>query len=372
MAGFDSIIIGGGIIGCSLARLLAGEGRRVAIIDGQAPGQEASWAAAGMLGPSAEAEVDTPLFQLCRASLLAYAPWVKELSAETGVDPQYRSEGTLLIYRDGQERAQTLSSMEWQLAQGIPAEEITTAELHGREPGLSPFPGAFFLPQDHQIDNRLLMHSLVQSCRQRGVEFLLGDRVREVTRNVRRANGVVLAQGAGSATIGAAEIINTAGAWAGGIGAAGLIPIAIHPVKGHMVALGSAPETVRHVVRCGHGYLVPRQGGRILVGGTMEEAGFDKTPRAAALASLLEIAQGLCPALGESPVIEFWAGLRPASLDGLPVLGPTALEGYWLALGHFRNGILLAPITAQILSSWLVTGKPCIPVDAFTPQRFAM
>ena len=370
MAGFDSIIIGGGIIGCSLGRLLAEQGLRVAIIDGQAPGQEASWAAAGMLSPSAEAEEDSPLFQLCRASLRAYAPLVEELRCETGIDPQYRTEGTLLIYRDEQEHAQMLSSMEWQRAHNVPLEELTAAELRKLEPNLGSFPGALFLPQDHQIDNRLLMEALVQSCRQRGVEFLLGSAVREVAQTGNRASGVVLARNSGSTSIEAAKIINTAGAWAGGITIAGLAPIAIRPVKGHMVALGTRPGTLRHVIRHGHGYLVPRRDSRILVGGTMEEADFDKSPRAAALAGLLHTAEELCPTLGNSIVVEFWTGLRPASLDGLPVLGPTALDGYWVALGHFRNGILLAPITAQILCSWLVTGKPSIPVDAFIPQRF--
>jgi glycine oxidase len=138
-----------------------------------------------------------------------------------------------------------------------------------------------------------------------------------------------------------------------------------------MLALQGPTDLLRHVVRGHNVYLVPRSGGRIVVGSTMEEAGFDKTPRAAPLTRLLSAAQRVCPALEQSAVAEFWAGLRPASSDGLPLLGPTGLEGYWVALGHFRNGILLAPITAEILSSWLLTGRPSMPVDSLLPTRFA-
>jgi len=370
MASFDTVIIGGGIIGCSLARALAGDGLRVAVIERQAPGEEASGAAAGMLAPSAEAEKGSPIFNLCRASLLAYRPLVEELRAETGVDPEYRTEGSLLVFADEQERQQMLPSMHWQRSQEIGVKELSAQELRTLEPGLAEFPGAFFLPDDHQIDNRLLMHALVQSCRLRGVEFLLGKPVREISRNGHHVFGAAL-EDSTATMIAAGAVVNTAGAWAGAIPAAGLSSFPIRPVKGHMLALDAPPGTLRHVIRSHRGYLVPRRSGRILVGSTMEEAGFDKTPRAAQVAGLLRTAQALCPALEKSAVVECWAGLRPAAKDGLPILGPTELDGYWVALGHFRNGILLAPITAQILSSWIVTGKPCLPVDALSPARFA-
>ena len=370
MANFDAVIIGGGIIGCALARALAIEGAGVALIERNAPGEEASGAAAGMLAPSAEAELGSPIFSLCRASLRAYHPLVAELLRETGIDPEYRTDGSLLVFSDEQDRQRLLPSMNWQRSQEIGVKELSAQELRTLEPGLAEFPGAFFLPDDHQIDNRLLMHALVQSCRLRGVEFLLGKPVREITRNGSRVVGVVLEDANGTRIIGA-QLVNTAGAWAGAILAAGVPAFPIRPVKGHMLALDTAPGTLRHVIRSHHGYLVPRKNGRVLVGSTMEEAGFDKTPRAAQVAGLLRTAQALCPALEKSAVVECWAGLRPASKDGLPILGPTELDGYWVALGHFRNGILLAPITAQILSSWIVTGKPCLPVDALSPARFA-
>ena len=372
MRSFDTVVIGGGIIGCSLARALAKEGCQVAIIERNAPGQEASSAAAGMLAPSAEAEPGSPLFPLCRGSLACYRPLVEELQAETGIHLHYRTEGALLVFSDEREHQPMLASMEWQRAQGASAEELSSQQLHEREPQLGSFAGAFYLPGDHQIDNRLLMHALVESCRQRGVEFVLGKPVREVQRNGHRATGVVLGERSVEERIAAGRVVNTAGAWAGGIQVAGLAAAPIRPVKGHMVALETGHAPLRHVIRSHRGYLVPRDGGRILVGSTMEEAGFDKTPRAAAIAGLLQAAQQLCPALAQSAVAEVWAGLRPATPDGLPILGPTAIENYWLALGHFRNGILLAPITAQILSAWLLTGQPSLSADAFLPGRFAL
>jgi glycine oxidase len=323
-----------------------------------------------MLAPSAEAERGSPIFELCRASLLAYRPLVEELREETGIDPDYRAEGSLLVFSDEQERRRLLPSMEWQRGERIGIREISSQELRSIEPSLGEFPGAFFLPEDHQIDNRLLMHSLVLSCRQHGVEFFLGKPVREISRNGKRVAGAVL-DDAGGTTIHGGQVVNASGAWAGAIPAAGMARYPIRPVKGHMLALEGPTGTLQHVIRSHRGYLVPRRSGRIVVGSTMEEAGFDKTPRAAQLSGLLRAAQWLCPALEESAVAEFWAGLRPASADGLPILGPTELDGYWVALGHFRNGILLAPITAEILSSWIVGGKPSRPVDALLPSRFS-
>ena len=366
MAAFDTVIIGGGIIGCTLARRLAGQGMKVAIVEKGAPGEEASWAAAGMLSPSAEAEKGSPLFELCRASLKLYRPLVTELLSETGMDPEYRTEGTLLLFENEEEHQVLLPSIEWQRSLGIPIEEISAQALREREPLLADLPGAFYLPEDHQIDNRLLMQALVQSCRQRGVEFVLGKTAEEVERNGSHATGVRLDQG----RIAAGKVVNTAGAWAGSIRVPGLTSAPVRPVKGHMLALESSPALLRHVVRSQRGYLVPRRKGRLLVGSTMEEVGFDKAPRAGPLTHLLRAVQQLCPALEECAVAEFWTGLRPASPDGLPLLGPTALPDYFVALGHFRNGILLAPATAEILAAWLLNQPPGYPVEALLAARF--
>jgi glycine oxidase len=210
------------------------------------------------------------------------------------------------------------------------------------------------------------MQALVQSCRARGVEFILGKPVLAVERDGSRASGVRLE----NERIQAGQVVNAAGCWAGSIEVPGLAAAPIRPVKGQMLALQSDSLRLRHVARSQHVYVVPRAGGRFVIGSTMEEAGFDKTSRVGPLTGLLNIAQRICPEVARSALVEHWAGLRPASSDGLPVLGPTSLDGYFVALGHFRNGILLAPVTADILAGWLLRGKPPILADAFLPSRF--
>jgi len=211
MRSFDTVIIGGGVIGCALARALAGEDVRVAVVERGAPGEEASWAAAGMLAPSAEAEKDGPMFALGRASVERYGPLAAELKAETGIDCGYREIGSLVIFRNESERQAWINSTAWQRSQGVPMEELSAAELRAREPQLGAFPGAFYLPQDQQVDNRLLMQALVESCRRRGVEFILGKAVVEVERNGQRASGVRTE----SDPVAAGQVVNAAGAWAG-------------------------------------------------------------------------------------------------------------------------------------------------------------
>jgi glycine oxidase len=372
MRNVDVAIIGGGVIGCALARALAGEGVRVAVIERGAPGEEASWAAAGMLAPSAEAEQQSPVFALGLASLERYNQLAPELLSETGIDCEYRAVGSLVLFSDEAERQAWTDSLAWQRNQGVPIQELSATEVREREPQLAPFAGAFFLPGDHQVDNRRLMKSLVQSCRIRGVEFVLGKAALEVERNGSRATGVRLEND----RISAGQVVNAAGSWAGAIRVPGLAPAPIRPVKGHMLALQTDSLRLRHVARCQHIYVVPRSGGRFLIGSTMEEAGFDKTARAGQLTGLLNAAQRICPELQQSAFAEFWTGLRPASSDGVPMLGPTSLDGYFAALGHFRNGILLAPITAEILTGWLLRGRPPVIAnqpalaDAFLPARF--
>ena len=361
----DALLIGGGIIGCSVARALAARGLSVAVIERGLPGHEASWAAAGMLSPSAEADPGSALFDLSRASLQLYRGFAQQLTEETSIDPQYRDEGTLVIFENEVERQSLLESFLWQRTLGITIAEVSSQELGRREPSLARSIGAFHVAGDHQIDNRFLVQALVESCRRHGVEFVSAQ-AREILHDGSRVTAVLTDKGEITAGI----VINTAGAWAGCLNVRGLKPLPIRPVKGQMLALKTADPVLNHVVRSEHVYLVPRRDGRIIVGSSMEEAGFDKTPRAGVLVRLLCAAQNLCPALAESAMEEFWAGLRPAALDGLPILGPTEIQGYWVALGHFRNGILLAPITAQVMSSWILTGTPGFAMQPFRADRF--
>ena len=366
MTTYEVLIVGGGIIGCTLARSLAREGVKVGVIERGALGGEASSAAAGMLSPSAEAEKNSPLFPLCRASLELYATLAADLYSETGIDPHYRTEGALLLYANEKDRLALLPSIYWQRNQGVKIQEMSQNELLSREPQLHNPGGGFFLPGDHQIDNRALMQALVQSCRRNGVAFVLGKNVTEIKPHGTAEILVI----SGREVFSAPQVVNTSGAWAAQISVAGLSPPPIRPVKGHILALESSEAPLRHVIRSHGCYLVPRRGGKVIVGSTMEEAGFDKSLRAGPLTQLLVAAQETCPILERSVVFDQWAGLRPASSDGLPLVGPTEIKGYFLGLGHFRNGILLAPVTAEILAGLLLLGESPYPISSILPSRF--
>jgi glycine oxidase len=329
-----------------------------------------------MLAPSAEAESPSPLFSLARWSRQLYPPLVQELINETGIDPCYRSEGTLLPFASSTERDHLRQAFIWQADEGVGVKELAQSDLREAEPCLDlsndvGFQGAFFLPDDHQVDNRLLVQALVSSCRRRGVEFLLGEPVLSIVSERGTATGVLIGPEKSPRAISAGTIVNASGAWAAQIAGQGIPALPLRPVKGHMLALRTSPDTLRHVVRTPQVYLIPRRDGRIIVGSTMEEAGFDKTVHAAPVATLLDAALRTCPALAKAEWVDAWAGLRPATPDSLPILGPVpGLMNYWAALGHFRNGILLAPATARALGDWLIHGQPSADLSAFSPARF--
>jgi glycine oxidase len=389
MRRYDIAVIGAGVIGCSVARKLAGQGCQVVLIDRAAPGGESSHAAAGMLAPSAEAETPSPLFDLALLSRRLYPALAAELMAETGIDPQYRCEGTLRLLPPATDLDRLRDQLSWQRARSVRIEQLSAGQLREIEPQLAAGEAsALLLADDHQIDNRLLMSALVRSCRMRGVEMQLGEPVLRSLSRSGAATGVEFGPVSSPRAITAGTVINASGAWAAQIAGEGIPAMPVRPVKGHMLALRASPGTLRHVIRAEEVYLVPRNDGRIIIGSTMEEAGFDKSVQAAPVAQLLNAAQRVCPALASAEFLEAWTGLRPATPDGLPIIGPLRNVGgplalvspmphvrnYWTALGHFRNGILLSPITAEVVSEWLISGHPPANVssfmDAFSPDRF--
>ncbi len=310
------LVIGAGVIGLAVARELAGEKHQVTVLDPALPGTEASWAAAGMLCPDSEPVSDAGLQKLRLAARDHYPEFVADLERETEVNVGLHTEGTLLFTPDG------------------------SVDEALREPEAVWRPARFF-PNDYCVDNRRLTQALEKSCRDRGVGFR-PVAVRAVERSqVLLAGGQVLA---------ADVIINAAGCWASQIRAPG-VTFEVRPVKGQMAAVMAEGWGLRYVVRSEHVYLVPRFDGRILVGATMEEAGYDKSVVPETIEDLLKQAAQLVPKIRNAPVLETWAGLRPATPNGLPLIGPTSLPGYFLATGHFRNGILLAPITARLLAA---------------------
>ena len=364
MASADCIVVGGGIIGCSIALALADRGVAVTVIDRGAPGGEASWAAGGILAPQAEAHGAGALFELLRESRRRWPDFARALGDRSGVDVGYRQEGTLVVALDDAEAEPLRARARWQRALGLTVETLEGGALARLEPALAPATLALRFADDHQVDNRCVMRALVAGCVHAGVRFVRGQ-VRRLRHDGRRIFGVDADGGARDAH----SVVLAAGAWTSQLEGLPARAGTITPVRGQMIELRTPAAPLRHVVFGAGGYLVPRADGRLLCGSTEEHVGFVKEVTADGLGSLRARAARLCPTLATLPVAGRWCGLRPASADALPYIGATALAGLYLASGHFRNGVLLAPLTADIVAA-LVTGE-AVPVDvsALSPAR---
>lgn len=359
MPGTDILIVGGGIIGCSLALRLRKEKLTVTVLDRGQPGAEASWAAAGMVAPTAEHIHAPGEAELAAASAALYPTWVGELEKRTKLRLGYRGEGTLLVAFDPQEAA---------YLSAVPGEALTAAEARRLEPALSErLLGARFLAADRQVDNRRLLAALVKAATEAGVEFRPQTPAAKWRSDSGRALGVRTAAGD---TLEAGAVVNALGCWAGQLPPLGSRLTPTRPVRGQMLALQAPPDFLRHVVRSMRAYIVPRSDGRLLLGSTMEDAGYDKSVTVSGLRGILAGAVEIAPGLAGLPFLEAWAGLRPDTPDHLPVLGATDVRNYFVASGHFRNGILLAPITAELVGDSILGRQPRLSLEPFDPLRF--
>jgi len=367
----DVVVIGAGIIGSALARELAAARLGVVVVERDTPGAGASGAAAGILSPQAEADATSPLLDLCLESRAIFPRLVEELRAETGIEVPYRTTGTLYLALDDEEEARLERRFAWQTSAGLPVERLSAGRVLTLEPALAAGARiALRFPYDHQIDNVVLTRALAASAEARGARFVKGTEVRAVLEEGGRVAGVALASG----EIRAPRVVNCAGAWAAQINGAGP-RLPIEPVRGQMLALEHEELRLDRVIFTERGYLVPRLDGRILVGSTMERVGHDARPTLAGTASLLALARQVAPGLENATIHGLWAGLRPAAPDGLPVLGPAGAawpSGLYFATGHYRNGVLLAPITARLLTESITTGKTSIALAPFAASRFAV
>jgi glycine oxidase len=367
----DVVVVGGGVIGLSVAWRCAQRGLAVAVVD-PAPGSGASRTAAGMLAPVTELHYEGgELLALNVESARRYPDFAAELTARTGIDVGYRRCGTVQAAWDAADLAELRALHDFQAGHGVESRLLTGDELRDREPALAAgLPGGLWAADDHQVDNRRLHAALLAAAGATGVR-LLEDRAAEVEVRDGRAVGVRLA---GGAAIGAGTVVVAAGAWSRRIG--GLPPELaprVRPVKGQTLRLRGAADLLRHVVRGAvRGnpvYLVPRADGEIVLGASSEEAGFDARPRAGAVYDLLRDAQALVPELSEVEFVEVSTGLRPGSPDNAPLLGSGGLAGLVFATGHYRNGILLAPVTGDEIATLIVEGHATPVIAAFDPSR---
>jgi glycine oxidase len=395
----DVVVVGGGVAGLSVARELARWGTLTTLVERGRLGAEASWAAAGMLAPQVETDRRDDFFDFACSNRDAYPAFAAALREETGVDIELDRTGTLsLAFTDGDER-DAARRFEWQRGEGLLVERLSAREVLALEPNLSArVRGALRFPLAWQVENRRLCDALARACRLAGVRVLEQTEARSLEVRGGRFRSVETSRGA----ISAGAVVVACGAWSslahaktsGGAGAdeSDAAPFSsltfatpashdanapqsprIEPVRGQILcyATGGDEPLVRHVVYGAGGYVVPRRDGRLLAGTTTERAGFDKAVTEEGRRAIRLCAEEIAPAFADLKITDEWAGLRPRAEDDLPVLGAsTEIENLFYATGHYRNGILLAPLTGALVAEMIMSGTTPAPLAPFSPARF--
>ncbi|NIP86166.1 MAG: glycine oxidase ThiO [Planctomycetales bacterium] len=371
MASPDCVVIGAGVVGLSLAYELSGQGMRVHVLERGTAGQEASWAGAGILPAAVPSPPDRAYQQLSGLSVRLHAQWAPALLAETGIDNGYRRCGEIYLARSDVQAAQLKAEMGELSDRGVQVVPLAPRALAEREPALAeraggPLPACFHLPGSAQLRNPRHLQALVAACRKRGVQ--LSEQTVAEGVDIQQGRLRQLHTSAGS--LRAENYCFTAGAWSGSLVELLGVQLPVKPMRGQMVLLKTPTPQLRSAVHEGPCYLVPRDDGRVLVGTTLEDVGFDKRTTAAAIVQLLDFASAIMPALSSAEMETCWAGLRPDSPRGMPYVGRVpGLENAFVATGHFRWGLWLSPATAVVLSE-LVRGRtPQIDLTPFRLDR---
>jgi glycine oxidase len=361
----DVVVIGAGIQGASVALRLAQSGRRVVVLERSIPGAEASSAAGGILSPGVEALEPGPFYSLCRASLARYAAFVREVETSSGMSVGFRQLGTLEVALDD-DHARVLAGRAEKLErEGLPVQVLDADAVRTLEPGLSGAArGALFFADEASLDPRPLARAVYVAASRAGATFVTGE-VRRIRTEGGRATGVDHAGG----RIDAGAVVLAAGSWSLLVEGHGLPAGAVRPVRGQIAVVDTRPPLLSRVVFSGNGYVVPRADGRILCGSTMEDVGWEKAVTAGGLRHVLDVAIEIAPTLAQAPVVETWSNFRPASPDGEPILGEGTIPGLFYATGHTRNGILLAPITADAIAAAVTGGAAPIDLSPFSAAR---
>jgi glycine oxidase len=372
---FDVAIIGGGVIGSSIAFELAAEKLNVVVLDSEQPGRGASWAAAGMLSVAPDSAEALPLVPLAKESLQLYPKFIAAIHEASGLHTHFASEGTLQVFPGKQgetDREKMIAELQ---GLDIAIEPISVEAARSIENAIGPAArAAAWLPGEATIDPRLLMDALLAALRRRDVEIRSGCKVTSLLRHGSRCTGLI----AGAEEIAAKVVVLAAGCHSSSLATENSIEndwlsryVPTHPVRGQMLALHSPELNLLRVLRSERGYLVPRLAGRIVAGSTLENVGFDKHVTAGGMRKILDAAIELVPNLADAEIVETWAGLRPATPDNLPILGQADVESLFIATGHYRNGILLAPITAKLARHWILNNTVAPIAEIFSPFRFA-
>jgi glycine oxidase len=355
--GGDVAIVGAGLIGLAIAFELAARGAIVRVFDRGEPGHGASWAGAGMLAPYTERIEDDELLASCVASLAMYPSFVRRVRDAGGVDAQLHLHGIADAAFDDAYLEKLQAHATDLRTRGIACEMLDRRDTIAREPSLGKHvTGSLVVKGEGCVDNRRLGRALVAACEARGVSIVRNVEHLAIECDVRRVLGVRAQRGFTPASY----VVNAAGAWSAMVpGIPDVCMPPVEPVKGQMLALAIPQGFVRHTTWVPGAYLVPREDGRLLIGATVEHAGFDERVTAGGVSHLLGAALAAAPSLSGFSVTETWAGLRPGTPDGRPCVGATPLEGLFNATGHYRNGILLAPVTAHAIAG-LIEGAAAL------------
>lgn len=366
----DVHIIGGGVIGLSIGWQLARKGLKVEIFERDKAGRSAGWVSAGMLSPHAEMGFEEiELFKLGRISLDMYPKFLEELYEDSGAKVSFEKCGSLMVGfdRDDTERLRRL--YEFRDKVGLPVHWITGSEARELEPMLSPkCTSSIWIPDDAQVNNRELIDAVKSAFKNRGGILHENTQVKSIVTHNDKIQAIITDEG----EIEASLVILCAGAWSKQIeGIPEQLQPPIRPVKGQIISL-KMNESVKlsHAIRAPDVYLVPKSDGRLLVGATNEEMGFDTNPTAGEIYRLLERGWETIPAIYDLPIDAIEVGLRPGSRDHEPIIGDSEIEGLYYATGHYRSGILLTPVTAKELSQWIVSGKRSDVLEQFQLSRF--
>ena len=366
----EILIVGGGVIGLSIARELHKRGAgSIRVVDQGTCGRGASWAAAGMLTPQSEADEEGPFLKLCSESRDLYPQFAEELLEETGIDVELDRTGTLAVAFDDADARELEERYQRQRDLSLTVESLTRQELLSREPHLSrDLSMGLFFPNDWQVENRKLVEALQRYAVLNGIELIENITVGSLSIKKGRVTGAVTSAG----VINAGCTVIATGAWTSLIklGDAPL-PLSVVPVRGQMIVLEPNGHTLDYVVHSRRGYIVPRRDGRLWVGSTTEHVGFDAAVSDEAWRTLSDAARDMLPCLDGAEIVDHWAGLRPFAADGLPILGEIeGVDGLFVATGHYRNGILLAPLTAKLSAEFLLDERASRYFDEFGISRF--